>query len=124
MGNSGQFLIFGLMTVVGLGYGQSPGDKSPLTGVHPGYSLSSLTPAGFQPGVSGMDFLSNGKLVICTWGGNHKTLVPPSRNGEVYILDNVAQEDSSKVTFKKFASGLQEPLGLKIVNDTVYLSER
>ena len=103
---------------------QGPGDRDHLRTVHPGYTLSGLLPAGLQPGVSGIDFLSDGRMVICTWGGDHKVLTPPSKKGEVYILSNVAQEDSSKVTFKKFATGLQEPLGLKVVNDTIYLSER
>lgn len=105
-------------------HAQGPGDRGRLNAVHPGYTLSSVMPAGFQPGVSGMDFLSDGRMVICTWGGDHKVLVPPSKKGEVFILSNVAQEDSAKMTFKRFATGLQEPLGLKVVNDTIYLSER
>ncbi|MDQ2999730.1 MAG: hypothetical protein M3Y08_00505 [Fibrobacterota bacterium] len=105
-------------------HAQGPGDRDRLKSVHPGYTVSSVIPAGFEPGVSGMDFLSDGRLVICTWGGDHKVLVPPSRKGEVYILSNVAQDDSTKITYKKFAVGLQEPLGLKVVNDTIYVSER
>lgn len=103
---------------------QGQGDRDHLNAVHPGYTLSSAMPAGLQPGVSGIDFLSDGRMVICTWGGDHKVLTPPSKKGEVYILSNVAQDDSAKMTFKKFATGLQEPLGLKVVNDTIYLSER
>lgn len=103
---------------------QTPGDGSPLKAVHPGYSISSLMPTGLALGVSGLDFMADGRLVVSTWGGDHKVLVPPSRKGEVYVLSNVAQEDSSKVTYKKFMTGLQEPLGLKVVNDTIYLSER
>lgn len=103
---------------------QSPGDGLPLKAVHPGYSISSLMPAGLTLGVSGLDFMADGRLVVSTWGGDHKVLVPASKKGEVYILSNIGQEDSAKVTFKKFATGLQEPLGLKVVNDTVYLSER
>ncbi|MDB5047570.1 MAG: hypothetical protein JWO30_641 [Fibrobacteres bacterium] len=105
-------------------HAQTPGDRDHLNAVHPGYTLTGVAPAGLQPGVSGMDFLADGRLVICTWGGDHRTLVPPSKKGEVYILSNVAQDDSSKVTFTKFATGMQEPLGLKVVNDTIYLSER
>ncbi len=103
---------------------QAPGDRLPLKAVHPGYSLVNLLPSGVEPGVSGMDFLADGSLVICTWGGDHKVLVPPSKKGEVYILSNVAQDDPTKMTLKKFATGLQEPLGLKVVNDTIWVSER
>jgi hypothetical protein len=105
-------------------HAQTPGDRDRLRAVHPGYTLSSVMPAGLEPRVSGMDFLSDGRLVICTWGGDHKVLVPPSKKGEVFILSNVAQDDSTKITYKKFATGLQEPLGLKVVNDTIYVSER
>ncbi len=120
----GWSLALGLSICMGVAQAQAPGDQQPLKGVHPGYTLSSVAPAGLEPGVSGMDFLSDGRLVICTWGGTHAKLVPPSQNGDVYILDNVGQDDSSKVTYKKFASGLQEPLGLKVVNDTIYVTER
>jgi hypothetical protein len=103
---------------------QGPGDRSHLTGVHPGYTLANILPAGLQPGVTGMDFLSDGRLAICTWGGSHVSLVPPSRKGEVFILSDVDADDPAKVTYVRFASGLQEPLGLKVVDDTIYVSER
>ncbi|HKP97163.1 MAG TPA: hypothetical protein VJ385_15545 [Fibrobacteria bacterium] len=117
-------LGMGLIVLSASAQAQTPGDRDHLKGVHPGYKLVGVAPAGLQPGMSGMDFLSDGRLVICTWGGDHKVLVPPSRKGEIYILSNVAQDDSSKVAYKKFATGLQEPLGLKVVNDTIYISER
>jgi hypothetical protein len=103
---------------------QVPGDRSKLVAPHPGYTLATLMPQGLQPGVSGMDFLSDGRLVLCTWGGNHLALTPPSRKGEIYIVSNVDADDVAKVTYTRFATGLQEPLGLKVVNDTVYISER
>lgn len=108
----------------GAALAQIPGDRAKLAGPHPGYTLASLMPAGLQPGVTGLDFLSDGRLVLCTWGGNHLALTPPSRKGEIYFVSNVDADDVSKVTYKRFASGLQEPLGLKIVNDTLYITER
>ena len=105
-------------------FAQTPGDGAPLAGVHPGYDIMNLLPTGLQPGVSGMDFFSDGRLAISTWGGNHDALVPPSQKGEVYVFSNVAGTDPAQITYKKFASGLQEPLGLKVVNDTIYVSER
>lgn len=116
--------ILGILSIGAEVNAQTPGDRDHLKGVHPGYTLHGVAPAGLQPGVSGIDFLSDGRIVICTWGGDHRTLVPPSKKGDVYILSNVAQDDSSKVTYKKFATGMQEPLGIKVVNDTIYLSER
>ena len=41
----------------------SPGDGLPLTAVHPGYTLTNLRPDGFEPQVTGMDWLPDGRLV-------------------------------------------------------------
>ena len=52
--------------------------------VHPGYSLVNLRPATFQPrGIGGMDFLADGTLAICTWGGYR------TATGEVYLISGV-----------------------------------
>ena len=83
-----------------------------------------LRPAGFEPGVSGLDFLSDGRLVICTWGGQRDKLATVSAKGELFIVSGVTGDDPAKVTFKKVATGLEEPLGLKVVDDQIYLGER
>ncbi|MGX1247632.1 hypothetical protein RKD48_000143 [Streptomyces ambofaciens] len=56
----------------------SPGDGLPLTGVHPNYTLTDLRPSGFEPQVSAMDWLPDGRLAVATWGGSNNTA------GEVY----------------------------------------
>ena len=69
------------------GAADSPGDGLPLTAVHPG--LHADQPAarrGFQPKVTGMDWLPDGRLVICTWGGSDQS--GTSQAGEVCILGN------------------------------------
>ncbi|MBB5801063.1 hypothetical protein F4560_000831 [Saccharothrix ecbatanensis] len=97
----------------------SPGDGLPLTGVHPGYTLTNLRPAGFQPQVTGMDWLPDGRLAISTWGGTYK------QAGEVYLLGNVTgTTDPSHVTVQKFAQGLNEPMGIKFVDGKLYVSEK
>ncbi|MEK8110364.1 hypothetical protein NKG94_50660 [Micromonospora sp. M12] len=53
--------------------GDSPGDGLPLTSVHPNFSLTNLRPNGFQPKVTGMDWLPDGRLVVSTWGGNDQS---------------------------------------------------
>jgi hypothetical protein len=63
--------------------GDAPGDGLPLTGVHPGYTLTNLRPAGFEPQVSAMDWLPDGRLAIATWGGSNNEL------GEVHLLSGV-----------------------------------
>ncbi|MGK5440440.1 family 16 glycoside hydrolase [Micromonospora sp. URMC 105] len=101
------------------GVTDSPGDGLPLTGVHPNYELTNLRPAGFQPQVSAMDWFSDGRLAITTWGGTDNT------SGEVWILDEVTGDTGpSQVTTKKVASGLKEPMGIKIVDGVMYVSEK
>jgi hypothetical protein len=97
----------------------SPGDGLPLTGVHPGYDLTDLRPAGFEPQITGMDWLPDGRLAVTTWGGTDNTA------GEVYLLGNVTHDTGpDKVTVKKVASGLKEPMGIKVVDGKIYVSQK
>ncbi|MCM8534275.1 MAG: cytochrome C, partial [Lentisphaeraceae bacterium] len=59
---------------------------------------------------SGFDFFSSGtKAAICTW------------NGDVWIASGI-DKDLEKVTWKRYAAGLFETLGVKIVDDVVYVT--
>jgi cytochrome c len=91
-----------------------PGDARPLDAVHPSLNLSQARPDGFEPKVGGIDFLPDGRMVICTW----------DPTGGVYILDNVDQPDASKITVKRFAAGLAEPLGLRVVDGRVFVLQK
>jgi hypothetical protein len=102
------------------GVADAPGDGLPLTDVHPAYTLTNLRPDGFEPQVTGMDWLPDGRLAISTWGGDRLTVL-----GEVFLLDGVTgNTDPAKVTMKRIAHGLREPMGLKYVDGTVYVSEK
>ncbi|RZQ61200.1 family 16 glycoside hydrolase [Amycolatopsis suaedae] len=97
----------------------SPGDGLPLAGVHPGLTLTDLRPEGFEPQVTGMEWLRGGRLAITTWGGSEQVA------GEVWVLGNVlSTTDSSKVTRQRIASGLKEPMGIKEVDGKLYVSEK
>ncbi|MEM6769290.1 MAG: PA14 domain-containing protein [Bacteroidota bacterium] len=91
-----------------------PGDGTRLTEVHPSYTLRQARPNGFTPKVGGMDFLSDGRLVISTWDAE----------GAVYLLEGVQSGDPAKITTKKIATGLAEPLGLKVVEDTIFVMQK
>ncbi|MEM9931684.1 MAG: glycosyl hydrolase, partial [Bacteroidota bacterium] len=91
-----------------------PGDQQALETVHPSYDLSQARPEAFSPKVGGMDFLSDGRMVISTWDAD----------GGIYILDGVQNGDPSEITYKKIASGLAEPLGVKVVEDTIYVLQK
>lgn len=101
------------------GGADSPGDGLPLTGVHPNYTLTNLRPNGFEPQVSAMDWLPDGRLAVATWGGSNNSV------GEVYLLDNVTGSTGpNEVTVKKVASGLKEPMGIKHVDGKLYVSQK
>jgi hypothetical protein len=58
--------------------------------------------------IGAFDFFKDGKTAaVCTW------------DGDVWIVSNI-DEKLDKVTWKRFATGLHEPLGLKIVNEKIY----
>lgn len=54
------------------------------------------------------DFFSDGRAAVSTW------------NGDVWIVSGI-DDKLEKLDWKRFASGLFEPLGLRIVNDRVFV---
>jgi glucose/arabinose dehydrogenase len=97
----------------------APGDGLPLTAVHPGYTLTDLRPPGFEPQVSGIAWRPDGKMVLSTWGGTNKL------NGEVYLVDRVTGTTGpDRVTYRKLADGLKEPMGIAVVDGMVYVSQK
>jgi cytochrome c len=100
----------------GLGGAQGgiPGDGLALADVHPSYTLSQARPDEFLPKVAGLSFLSDGRLVVSTWDAM----------GGVYLLDNVESGDPKKIKMKLIAKGLAEPLGLHVVDDTIFVLQK
>ncbi len=82
---------------------------------HPSLDIQDIRPNNFEPLVSGMDFLSNGDLVLSTWEDFAWT------SGKVFILENPGTAGSS---VKEFANGLDNVLGLTVVDDEIYILER
>ncbi|CAN5866094.1 hypothetical protein BH24BAC1_BH24BAC1_19880 [soil metagenome] len=77
------------------------------------YKLISLPiPEGVLLEVGGMTTLPDGSLAVCT------------RRGEVWIISNPNISGSAKPTFKRFASGLHEPLGLAYKDGDLYVTQR
>ena len=90
------------------------GDRRPLLSVHPGYDLIPARPEGFEPKIGGIDFLPDGRMIVCTW----------DPTGAVYIVDGWQGGDASKMTAKRFAAGLAEPLGLRVVGDRIFVLQK
>ena len=91
-----------------------PGDQYPLDQVHPSFDLFQARPATFLPKVAGMDFKANGKLAVSTWDAG----------GEVHLISNAQSEDPGDMKVKTIARGLAEPLGLKVVDDVIYVLQK
>lgn len=101
-----------LLTVFAPGVlAQRPGDGQPLNAVHPSYDLVTVRPDNWPASVGGMDFLSDGRLVIALFE-------PQSR---IVILDGVTGDDPNAITIKEIGSGVFKPLGLKVVDDEIYI---
>ncbi|TLV03964.1 PA14 domain-containing protein [Dyadobacter luticola] len=91
-----------------------PGDQSPLVAVHPSFTLAQARPDNFQPRVGGMDFLADGRMVVSTWDSL----------GSVYIVDGRKAATPNDILVKRIAYGLAEPLGLKVVDDEIYIMQK
>lgn len=92
----------------------TPGHGAALEAVHPAYDLSLARPLDFHPKIGGMDFLPDGRLAVCTWDSL----------GAVYLLDGVETGDPAQISVKRIASGLAEPLGLKVVGKTIFVLQK
>jgi azurin len=69
-------------------------------------------PQNIELEVGGMAVIPDGKLAICT------------RKGEVWYISNPYMYNNSLPTFKRFASGLHEPLGLAYINEKLWATQR
>ena len=81
------------------------------------YAIDTLTPPDDNPWRSwlrfgGLDFFSDTRrAAICTW------------NGDVWVVDGV-DGNLEELTWQRIATGLFQPLGLKIVDDQIYVLGR
>lgn len=77
------------------------------------YKLISLpVPEDIILEVGGMATLPDGSLAVCT------------RRGEVWIVSNPAISGSARPTYRRFAQGLHEPLGLAYKDGDLYVTQR
>ncbi|MEM6571793.1 MAG: family 16 glycoside hydrolase [Planctomycetota bacterium] len=70
------------------------------------------TPDGCVLEIGGMDFLSDGRLVVST------------RRGQVWIVDDPLGEDFENAKVTLFHEGLWEGLGLSVVDDEIHVLQR
>jgi hypothetical protein len=61
--------------------------------------------------IGGLDFFKDGRAAVCTW------------SGDVWVVSGI-DKDLQNVTWKRYATGLFHALGLKIVDDQIYVLGR
>ncbi|MFK7977103.1 MAG: family 16 glycoside hydrolase [Halioglobus sp.] len=81
------------------------------TALHPSFELENLAPMGFEPKVGGMAFRPDGKLVVSSW----------DKDGTVFLIEPDAEPDQR---VKRIAEGLQEPLGLTMLGDRIFVLQK
>jgi hypothetical protein len=59
----------------------------------------------------GLDFFPDGRAALCTW------------DGDVWIVSGL-DDSLKKVRWKRFAAGLHQPLGLRIIDGYIYVAGR
>ncbi|MEH6593362.1 MAG: c-type cytochrome [Halioglobus sp.] len=82
-----------------------------LEELHPAFTISNLLPEGFEPKVGGMDFTADGKLLVASW----------DQDGAVFQIDTEALGEKRVL---RIAEGLQEPLGLKVIGDRLFVLQK
>jgi putative heme-binding domain-containing protein len=61
---------------------------------------------------TGLDFFDDGRIAVCSW------------DGDVWIASPRRENDQELLDWQRIASGLFQPLGLKIVNGKIHLTCR
>ncbi len=106
-----------------------PGDRRALTGVHPGWDLSTIRPEGFEPKVGAMCFLPDGRLVVGTFDPLQRddTSLPDIDSKEpdkLYAILNWDAEDQSEIEVVEIATDLYEPSALCVHEGELYVAHR
>ncbi len=105
----------------------------PEVGLHPGYTLMGLRPAGFEPKVTGMDFMPNGDMIVLTWRGQSGpgatradgVALTKSYDGapKLYRVTNTRGTDPSAIKYTEIGSGFKDAQGLCIVDGNIYVGD-
>jgi len=79
------------------------------------FAQDALTPPETNPWLAqlrltGLDFFADGRMAVCTW------------DGDVWIVSGLPH--GPELSWQRIAAGLYQPLGLKIIAETVYLTCR
>ena len=109
----GSVLAFGVL-MSGLEARMIPTDLSETIAKEaPYYSIERFKlPEDLHLEVTGLTLMPSERIAVLT------------RRGEIWIADSVFDADTSKQTYRKFADGLQEPLGIAYSDGWLYVTQR
>ncbi|MFN0055767.1 MAG: DUF6797 domain-containing protein [Planctomycetales bacterium] len=65
-----------------------------------------------QTRFTGLDFFPDGRIAVCSW------------DGDVWLVTPASRPKALSLTWQRIASGLFQPLGLKIVSDKIHVTCR
>ena len=94
---------------------------------HAGFQLVDIPLAGFNLGITGMDFLPDGRMVITTYRGDTSKSVGGvafgrTSWGQAYILSGIKGEPRS-VTHTLVADKFLDAMGVEVVDGKIYIGE-
>ncbi|MBW2242652.1 MAG: cytochrome C [Deltaproteobacteria bacterium] len=81
--------------------------------LHPSLQATRILPEGFTPKVGGLGILPDGRLVVATWDAD----------GAVFLVADW-QGPGAEVEVTRIAEGLQEPLGITVVDGSIYVMQK
>ena len=84
-----------------------------VSAMHPSLFMEEMVIPELEGFIGGLDILSSGRLVAATWKGD----------GRVYVLDGDL-DSLETVKVNEIASGLNKPLGLKVVDDEIFILQQ
>ena len=82
------------------------------------FAVDNITPPVQNPWfaqmrLTGFDFYEDtNKMAVCSW------------DGDVWLVTGIDDLSAGELSWRRIASGLFQPLGLKIVNETIYIGCR
>lgn len=86
--------------------------RSPSSASTPSFKAESFSlPKTANLLITGMDFLPNGDLIVCTWPG------------EVWVIEG-AQGTPAAAKYRRFARGLAEPMGVAVRDGKIYIGTK
>lgn len=101
-----------------------PGDGLPIETAHPMFAVEPLRPAGFEPRIGGMAFLSDSRLVVTDFEPMNNGELREKPNGRLFILSNVVGGTPETVKVEPLPGEYHDPCGVVAVDGDLYVSHR